>query len=86
MISALHWVRRGAAQARPDKYDLDEKEFKRIQDFAAQHLADAKEELAAAQKAEDIANGMQVETISEANPELSEYNLDDYDEETPVAQ
>jgi len=29
---------------------------------------------------------MQVETISEANPELSEYNLDDYDEETPVAQ
>lgn len=54
MISALQWVRRGAAQARPDKYDLDEKEFKRIQDFAAQHLADAKEELAAAKKAEDM--------------------------------
>lgn len=54
MISALHWVRRGAAQERPDKYDLDEKEFKRIQDFAAQHLAEAKEELAAAQKAEDM--------------------------------
>lgn len=53
MISALQWVRRGAAQARPDKYDLDEKEFKRINDFAAQHLADAKEELAAAQKAEN---------------------------------
>ncbi|KAF9089960.1 hypothetical protein BGX23_006331 [Mortierella sp. AD031] len=86
MISALQWVRRGAAQARPDKYDLDEKEFKRINDFAAQHLADAKEELAAAQKAENDANGMAVETISEANPELSEYNLDDYDEEQPQAQ
>lgn len=53
MISALQWVRRGAAQARPDKYDLDEKEFKRINEFAAQHLADAKEELAAAQRAEN---------------------------------
>ncbi len=57
MISALQWVRRGAAQARPDKYDLDEKEFKRINDFAAQHLADAKEELAAAQKAEKAEKG-----------------------------
>jgi len=54
MISALQWVRRGAAQARPDKYDLDEKEFKRINEFAAQHLADAKEELAEAQRAENM--------------------------------
>lgn len=52
MISALQWVRRGAAQAKPDKYDLDESEFKRISDFATQHLADAREELAAAQRAE----------------------------------
>lgn len=29
---------------------------------------------------------MAVETISEANPELSEYNLDDYDEDKPQAQ
>ncbi|KAG0205776.1 hypothetical protein BGX28_002699 [Mortierella sp. GBA30] len=86
MISALQWVRRGAAQARPDKYDLDEKEFKRINEFAAQHLADAKEELEAAQKAENDPNGMAVETISEANPELAEYNLDDYDEDKPEGQ
>ncbi|KAG0367274.1 WD40-repeat-containing domain protein [Gamsiella multidivaricata] len=86
MISALQWVRRGAAQARPDKYDLDEKEFKRINDYTAQHLADAKEELDAAKKAERVANGMEVETIKETNPELSEYNLDDYDEEKPEGQ
>jgi hypothetical protein len=29
---------------------------------------------------------MAVETITEANPELSEYNLDDYDEDKPQAQ
>jgi hypothetical protein len=29
---------------------------------------------------------MTVETITEMNPELAEYNLDDYDEEKPVAQ
>ncbi len=29
---------------------------------------------------------MAVETISEANPELAEYNLDDYDEEQPQGQ
>lgn len=52
MISALQWVRRGAAQAKPDKYDLDENEFNRINEFASQHLADAKEDLEAARKAE----------------------------------
>lgn len=52
MISALQWVRRGAAQPKPDKYDLDEKEFNRINEFASQHLADAKEDLEAARKAE----------------------------------
>lgn len=29
---------------------------------------------------------MAVETITEMNPELAEYNLDDYDEEKPEAQ
>lgn len=29
---------------------------------------------------------MEVETIKETNPELAEYNLDDYDEEKPVGQ
>lgn len=52
MISALHWVRRGVSQAKPDKYNLDENEFKRINEFAAQHLADAREDLEDAKKAE----------------------------------
>ncbi|KAF9421507.1 hypothetical protein BGZ76_003964 [Entomortierella beljakovae] len=86
MISALHWVRRGASQAKPDKYDLDENEFKRINEFAARQLADAKEDLEEAQKAEKNANGMDVVTIKESNPELAEYNLDDYDEEQPEGQ
>ncbi|KAF9995894.1 hypothetical protein BGZ65_008494 [Modicella reniformis] len=86
MISALHWVRRGVAQAKPDKFDLDEKEFRRINEFAAQHLADAQKDLKAAQKAEGSANGMDEVTIRETNPELAEYNLDDYDDDKPEGQ
>ncbi|KAF9585187.1 hypothetical protein BGW38_003502, partial [Lunasporangiospora selenospora] len=86
MISSLQWVRRGAAQARPDKYDLDEREYKRIGDIAAQQLAQAKEDLEEAQNEENPDSDMAVEKLSETNPELNEYNLDGYDDERPEGE
>ncbi|KAF9168074.1 hypothetical protein DFQ26_001531 [Actinomortierella ambigua] len=86
MISALQWIRRGAAQSVPDKYVMDDSEVKRIEQIAGENLADAKEQLEHAQKASNGAESMETDTISSEHPELAEYDLDNYDDsENPEA-
>ncbi|CEG78727.1 hypothetical protein RMATCC62417_13294 [Rhizopus microsporus] len=48
MISAIHWIRKGAPAQHPKKYDLNDEEYARISKLAAEQLEDAKEELKAA--------------------------------------
>lgn len=45
MISALCWVKKGAALENPEKVDLSEEEFERIQKEMGVQLMDAKREL-----------------------------------------
>lgn len=49
MISAIQWIRKGAAAQQPKKYDLNDEEYARISKLAADQLEDAKEELKAAE-------------------------------------
>lgn len=56
MISAIHWIRRGAPAQHPKKYDLNDEEYARVSKLAAEQLEDAKEELKAATD-----NSMEVE-------------------------
>jgi periodic tryptophan protein 1 len=45
MISAIQWIRKGVAAQNPEKYTLDDSEYKRIHDLAAQHLEEANQDL-----------------------------------------
>lgn len=49
MISAIQWIRKGAAAQNPKKYDLNDEEYSRISKLAADQLEDAKEDLKAAE-------------------------------------
>jgi periodic tryptophan protein 1 len=49
MISAIQWIRKGAAAQHPKKYDLNDEEYSRISKLAADQLEDAKEDLKAAE-------------------------------------
>ncbi|KAG0239672.1 hypothetical protein BGW41_007555 [Actinomortierella wolfii] len=80
MISALQWIRRGAAQSVPDKYVMDDNEVKRIEKIAGENLAEAKEQLEKAQKASNGGEKMETDTIASEHPELAEYDLDNYDD------
>lgn len=51
MISAIHWIRRGVAAQHPEKFKLDEKEYERISQIAADRLGEAKVDLKAAREA-----------------------------------
>jgi len=86
MISALAWIKKGAAKQFPDKYTLSEEEYQRISNLTEQQVNDAKEDLnnALANENADI----EIEQPTENKPanadkddELAEYNLDDYDKE-----
>ncbi|KAI8895896.1 WD40-repeat-containing domain protein [Globomyces pollinis-pini] len=91
MISALSWVRQGAAAATPEKLQLTEEEFIKMQEKMGQHLQLAKDDLEDAEN-EDKANGNSVEEQDsndkpmEDDDELAIYNLDTYDEEEPSNQ
>jgi periodic tryptophan protein 1 len=74
MISSLYWVRKGVATEIPEKYELDDKEYDRINRLATIQLEEAEEDLEKNQKTKMIDD-------SEIDPELAEYNLDQYDEE-----
>ena len=53
MITAASWVPRGFAAPMPTRYNLDEKELKRIEELAKLRLNDATEELEEAQRREE---------------------------------
>ncbi|KAJ3288503.1 hypothetical protein HK104_008144 [Borealophlyctis nickersoniae] len=96
MISSLTWIRKGAAQQVPDRFQLTDQEYARIAgqigaevDEARLGLAEAESAAAAGGEGEG-ADVMMVDEGEEAKPkaekmnqddELAEYNLDNYDEE-----
>lgn len=43
MISAIYWVRKGVAAEIPEKYDLDDKEYDRINQLEAITLEETEE-------------------------------------------
>ncbi|KAJ1942292.1 rRNA-processing protein, partial [Linderina macrospora] len=70
MISALAWVRKGAAAERPAAYEMTEDEYKRIQQIAATEISDAKQELKEKAQLDDaILN----------DPALKDFDLEHYD-------
>ncbi|CAG8503982.1 10121_t:CDS:2 [Paraglomus brasilianum] len=72
MISAILWVRKGISSERPERYELDEKEFERIQKLSLMDLEDVEEEAA------NVNETTNAET-TEIDPALDEYHLEDYD-------
>ncbi|KAJ2812390.1 rRNA-processing protein [Coemansia furcata] len=73
MISALAWVRKGAAAEKPTTYEMTEEEYTRIQGIAALEIEDAKKELKEkSQLDDDILN----------DPLLKDFDLDKYDDES----
>ncbi|ORX84715.1 WD40 repeat-like protein [Anaeromyces robustus] len=87
MISALAWIKKGAAKQFPDKYNLSEEEYQRISSLTEQQVNDAKEDLNNALKNENAEikdESMATDKPANKNDdddELAEYNLDDYDNE-----
>ena len=45
LISALAWVKRGAAAETPKKYEIDEQELARVNELAREEIEDAKLDL-----------------------------------------
>jgi periodic tryptophan protein 1 len=56
MISALAWVRKGAAAEKPEKYILSEDEFQRIQQATANQLDEATDAVAHAIEAKYVSS------------------------------
>ncbi|KAI8391614.1 WD40-repeat-containing domain protein [Radiomyces spectabilis] len=80
MISAIQWIRKGVAARHPEKYNLDDKEYERISQLAAEQLEDAKEDLKEAE-AMAVDKEEQAPKTAASGDELAEYNLDAYDDE-----
>ncbi|KAJ2004380.1 rRNA-processing protein [Coemansia thaxteri] len=72
MISALAWVRKGAAAAKPTTYEMTEEEYARIQAIAHSEIADAKKELKQKSKLDD-------EILND--PALKDFDLENYDDD-----
>ncbi|KAJ1972136.1 rRNA-processing protein, partial [Dimargaris verticillata] len=78
MITALAWVRRGVAREQPRRYKLDQAEYDRIRSVDAQRntYSDAEDE------DQDQTKGAAAAVTGDAaDPELAEYDLDNYDTE-----
>ncbi|CAG8784811.1 6707_t:CDS:2, partial [Dentiscutata erythropus] len=66
MISALLWVRKGATAEKPEKYELDDKEYDRISKLTAAQLEISKSEL----------ESHEAETINvKSDPELESHEV-----------
>ncbi|RIA96897.1 WD40-repeat-containing domain protein [Glomus cerebriforme] len=74
MISAIYWIRKGVAVEIPEKYELDDKEYDRINQLAAIQLEEPEEKLEKDQNPK-------MSDDSEFDPELSKYNLNQYDDD-----
>ncbi|OBZ84546.1 putative WD repeat-containing protein C17D11.16 [Choanephora cucurbitarum] len=86
MISAIQWIRKGAAAQHPKKYDLNEEEYARISKLAAEQLEDAKEDLKAAEAmAVDSSKSAETKQEKEEEDEMAQYNLDNYDAEVEAS-
>ncbi|KAJ2744348.1 rRNA-processing protein [Coemansia sp. BCRC 34301] len=72
MISALAWVRKGAAAEKPTTYEMTEEEYTRIQGIAAAEIEDAKRELKEKTQLDD-------EILND--PALKDFDLENYDDE-----
>ncbi|KAJ1822842.1 rRNA-processing protein [Coemansia sp. RSA 2598] len=74
MISALAWVRKGAAAEKPTKYEMTEEEYARLQQVADEEIKEAKREIKKKSKIDaSILN----------DPALKDFNLEDYDDSEP---
>ncbi|GBC12923.1 WD40 repeat-like protein [Rhizophagus irregularis DAOM 181602=DAOM 197198] len=71
--SAIYWVRKGVAAEIPEKYDLDDKEYDRINQLEAITLEETEE---VSEK-----NQNKMTDDNEIDPELAIYNLDQYDDD-----
>jgi periodic tryptophan protein 1 len=96
MFSSLAWVRKGAARELPDKYELTEEEFQRVSQLAGDRLRmpnmDGGEFKASGEEDTDMemdvektqtktkSNKINGESIAVPDPELAEYDLDNYDD------
>jgi periodic tryptophan protein 1 len=74
MISAVTFLRRGVAASDPKKFELNEEEYKKFMEKAQAETILAKADLKEAQVESEIIN----------DPELAEYNFEDYDKEMEV--
>ena len=82
MISAIQWIRKGAAAQNPKKYDLNDEEYSRISKLAADQLEDAKQDLKEAEAmAVDSANKIEKKEVDE----MDQYNLESYDAEVEAS-
>ncbi|CAO3612180.1 unnamed protein product [Mucor hiemalis] len=83
MISAIQWIRKGAAAQHPKKYDLNDEEYSRISKLAADQLEDAKQDLEAAEAmAVDSTNNKKEDKEVD---EMDQYNLESYDDEVEAS-
>lgn len=87
MISAIQWIRQGVAARHPEKYQLDDEEYERINKLATEQLDDAKEDLKEAESmAVDQAETTQDKIKTDEDEALAIYNLDTYDEEVEASK
>ncbi|KAJ2161950.1 rRNA-processing protein [Coemansia sp. RSA 552] len=76
MISALAWVRKGVAAARPTRTEMTEEEYTRMQEEAAGELEEAKKELKERQALDDEIRN---------DPALKDFDLENYDSDGSAA-
>ncbi|RKP11781.1 WD40-repeat-containing domain protein [Piptocephalis cylindrospora] len=74
MISAIAWVRKGAAKETPKKFEMDEHEYARL----SEKLLTARADLDSAQNMQDPTEQMQVDS-EPIDPDLAEFDLENYD-------
>ena len=93
MISALTWIRKGAAQQIPDRFKLTDEEYANIAAQIGAEVDVAKEELAEAEAAAEQGTAEEMDVDDEVlakkekvDDELAEYNLDTYDDEEDKGQ
>lgn len=85
MISALAWVRKGAALLQPERLELSDEEFARIQKELGVQLEDAQLDLEEEKlRVGDVTSeDTKVEKIDD---DLAIYNLDTYDDDEEKAE
>ncbi len=86
MISSLAWVKKGAAKEQPERVELSEEEYQRIQQEMGVQLEDAQMEYEEELGAQEKTDSTEPKKKQEEGDELDIYNLDNYDEEEPEKQ